>query len=214
MRIARTLIACALCLCLVAGLLPPVTAEGGTACTVSLTGNTGATLSCASAPLSAEVDDNELATVEIRGNEVRVIGKDGAVGVARLTVQTAAGYGVFDVPIGYTTFVFDGGTLTVIPGSSDRYEVSGINAAGEEYLVGDAEHPLPVSTDADGNQVYENTDAYTLCVSIKKAGGSFVFTGSGTDRKWSIAFTTKARKTLFRSSIFRLRENGSHSKNS
>jgi hypothetical protein len=181
MRKIRKLLALALCLCLMAGLLPAVTAERGTACTAVLTGNTGAVVTCGEVPLSAQVDDNDLAIVEIRGDQVRVIARDGAVGTARLTVQTASGYAVFDVPVGYTTFVFDGGKLTVIPGSSGAYEISGINAAGEEYLEGDANFPLPVATDGDGNQVYENTDAYKLCVNIKKTGGTFVFTGTGTD---------------------------------
>lgn len=170
-----------LCLCLLVGMLPVVSAGASASCSPVLTGNSGAVINCAATPLSAEVDDNSLAIVEIRGSQVRVIARDGAVGVARLTVQTASGYETFDVPIGYTTFVFDGGKLTVIPGGDSAWEVSGINAAGEEYLVGDAEHPLPVVTDADGNQVYENTDAYKLCVNIKKAGGSYVFTGTGAD---------------------------------
>ena len=176
----RKLLALALCLCLILGLVPAVSAAGETL-TPALTGNTGAVITCSSTPLSAEVDNNDLAIVEIRGNEVRVIGKDNAVGVARLTVQTASGYHVFDIPIGYTTFVFNGNTLTVIPGDSANYEIAGVNPANEEYLVGDPSYPLPVTTDANGYQVFENTDTYKLCVGLKKNGGTYVFTGTGTD---------------------------------
>ena len=176
----RKLLAWALCLCLILSLVPAVSADNETL-TPALTGNTGATITCSSTPLSAEVDNNDLAIVEIRGNTVKVIGKDNAVGVARLTVQTASGYHIFDIPIGYTTFVFNGSTLTVIPGSSTNYEVTGINAAAEEYIVGDATYPLPYTTDENGYQVFENTDTYKLCVGLKKNGGTYVFTGTGTD---------------------------------
>lgn len=181
MQVCKKFLACALCLCLIAGMLPTVSADSDAACTAVLTGNTGAVVTCAAPPLSAAVDDNALAIVEIRDNQVRVIANEGAVGVARLTVQTAEGYEVLDIPVGYTTFVFDGGKLTVIPGSGSAYEISGINAAGTEYLVGDAEHPLPVTTDPEGRQVYENSEDYKLCVNVKKTGGSYVFTGTGTD---------------------------------
>lgn len=181
MQKIRKLMAWVLCLCLILGFIPAAAAANDGTCTVALTGNTGATVTCNTTPLSADVDNNDLAIVEIRGNQVRVIGKDGAVGIARLTVQTAAGYQVFDIPIGYTTFVFNGNQLTVISGSSTNFEVAGVNAADEEYLVGSADFPLPVATDANGNSVYSNTDAYKLCVGLKKAGGTYVFTGTGTD---------------------------------
>ncbi|MBR7009470.1 MAG: carbohydrate-binding domain-containing protein, partial [Oscillospiraceae bacterium] len=190
----RKLLALVLCLCLILSMIPAVTADGETL-TPALNGNKGATIICSSAPLSAEVDDNDLAIVEIRGSKVSVIGKENAVGVARLTVQTASGYHVFDVPIGYTTFVFDGNTLTVIEGDSANYEVAGVNPANEEYLVGDPSFPLPFSLDADGNRVFENTDTYKLCVGLKKNGGTYVFTGTGSDgciavKKAAVAPTT------------------------
>ena len=176
----RKLLALVLCVCLILSMIPAVAADNETL-TPALTGNTGATITCSSAPLSAEVDDNDLAIVEIRGNEVRVIGKENAVGVARLTVETASGYHIFDIPIGYTTFVFNGNSLTVIPGDSANYEIAGVNSADEEYLVGDVSFPLPYTTDANGYQVFENTDTYKLCVGLKKNGGTYVFTGTGTD---------------------------------
>ena len=182
----RKLLAWALCLCLILGVFPAVSAETNPSCTAVLTGNTGAVVTCSAAPLSAEVDDNDLAIVEIRGNEVRVIAKEGAVGVARLTVQTSAGYEIFDIPIGYTTFVYDGGKLTVVPGSDSGYTVTGINAAGEEYIAGSTDYPLPVTTDVNGWTVYENTDVYKLHVAIAKTGGTFVFTGTASDASVSV----------------------------
>ena len=185
MRKFRSLAAWALALCLLIGLLPlsaaPVSAETTETCTLELTGNTGAVLTCDFTPLSAEIDNNDLAIVEIRGNEVRVIAKAGAVGVARLTVEGSQGYQVYDIPIGYTTFVFDGDTLTVIEGSDLNYQVTGVNAAAEEYVVGDPNYPLPEVIDANGNKVYANTDTYKLLVNIAKTGGTYVFTGTGTD---------------------------------
>ena len=172
MKPVKKLLTWTLRLCLLLGMLPAVYAGNSESFTVTLTGNAGTSISCGAAPLSAEVDDNALAIVEIRGSKVNVIGKENAVGVARLTIQTASGYHVFDIPIGYTTFVFDGGKLTVIEGDSANYEVAGVNPANEEYLVGDPSFPLPVSLDADGNQVFENTDTYKLCVGLKKNGGS------------------------------------------
>ncbi|MBR6377631.1 MAG: carbohydrate-binding domain-containing protein [Oscillospiraceae bacterium] len=182
MKHIKKLLAWVLALCLLAGLLPAALAEDAQEpCAVSLTGNSGAVVSCGSAPLSAELDNNDLAIVELRGSQVRVLGKAGAVGVARLTVQTAAGYERFDIPIGYTTFVFDGDKLTVIKGSDLNYQVTGVNAAAEEYVVGDASYPLPEQIDAEGNRIYENTDSYKLLVNIAKTGGTYVFTGTGTD---------------------------------
>ena len=181
MKHIRKVLAWVLCLCMILGMVPAVSAETDSVCTAALTGNRGAVISCSSTPLSAEVDNNELAIVEIRGSKVRVLGKAGAVGVARLTVQTAAGYEIFDIPIGYTTFVFDGDTLTVIEGSDLNYQVTGVNAAVEEYVVGDVSYPLPETVNADGNKVYANTDAYKLLVNIAKTGGTYVFTGTAND---------------------------------
>ena len=185
MRKMRRLAAWALALSLLAGLLPAAVpsaaAETAETCSLILTGNSGAVVSCSFTPLSAEVDDNSLAIVELRGAEVRVIAKENAVGVARLTIEGSTGYQTFDIPIGYTTFIFDGGKLTVVEGSDGNYQVTGINAAAEEYTVGGTDFNLPEETDADGNHYYENTADYKLCVSIAKTGGTYVFTGTGAD---------------------------------
>ena len=74
----RKTLAWVLAFCLLLSLLPAVSAEGGETCAVTLTGNTGAVLTCNFTPRSAEVDDNDLAIVEIRGNTVRVLGREGA----------------------------------------------------------------------------------------------------------------------------------------
>ena len=181
MKQIRKFFAWFLCLCLILGIFPAFTAEAAPNCSAVLNGNRGATISCSTAPLSAEVDDNELAIVELRGTQVRVLAKPGAVGVARLTVQTSAGYEIFDIPIGYTTFVFDGNKLTVVEGSELNYQITGVNAAAEEYVVGDPVYPLPETIDANGNKVYENSSSYKLLVNIAKTGGTYVFTGTGTD---------------------------------
>ncbi len=200
MKCTRKFLAWILSVCLVVSLLPgtalSAAAEESETGSLALTGNTGATLTCDFTPLSAEVDNNDLAIVEIRGNTVRVIGKDGAVGVARLTVESSAGYQVYDIPIGYTTFAFNGDQLTVIPGSSANYEVAGVNSADEEYLVGDATYTLPVTTDENGYSVYENTDTYKLCVGLKKAGGIYVFTGTGADSCIAVKKAATAPTTI------------------
>ena len=196
MKTIRTVLAWALCLCLVLSLTPAVptlaadrvaasSAEDARldteTCAVTLTGNTGASVVCSFTPLSAEIDNNDLAIVEIRGDTVRVIARENAVGVARLTVESSSGFRIYDIPIGYTTFVFDGGRLTVIEGSDLNYQVTGINAAAEEYTVGGSDYNLPETINADGSKVYENTDTYKLAVNIAKTGGTYVFTGTGSD---------------------------------
>ena len=181
MKHIRKILAWALTVCLLLGLLPTVAAEAGEGCTVTLAGNTGAVVACDFTPLSASVDDNALAIVELRGNTVRVLGKDGALGIVRLTVEGSSGCQFFDIPIGYTTFVFDGDKLTVIQGSDSGFQITGINAEGQEYTVGSTDYPLPETVDAQGNKVYENTDSYKLLVNIPKTGGTYVFTGTGTD---------------------------------
>lgn len=148
-------------------------------------GNTGAVLNVNTegmrgASVKAVSSDESIATVAVSGNTVTVTGVRNAVGIARITVTAtdkdgAVREGVYDVPVGYTTFYFDGASVTVIEGSDTKYEVTGINMADENA------HDLAVSTDADGNTVYTNTADATILVSIKKAGGAYVFYGTGTD---------------------------------
>lgn len=161
--------------------------EAAAALTVEKTniGNTGAVLNVNTegmrgASVKAVSSDESIATVAVSGNTVTVTGVSGAVGIARITVTAkdkdgAVREGVYDVPVGYTTFYFDGASVTVIEGSDTKYEVTGINMADENA------HDLAVSTDTSGNTVYTNTADATILVSIKKAGGAYVFYGTGTD---------------------------------
>ncbi len=148
-------------------------------------GNTGAILSVSAsgmrgASVKAVSSDESIASVKVEGNTVTVTGQPGAVGVARITVTATDENGrnyesIQDVPVGYTTFYFDGESVTVIEGSDSKYEVTGQNPADE------ADHALTVTTDTDGNTVYTNNSDATLTVSIKKAGGAYVFYGTCTN---------------------------------
>ena len=99
------------------------TASADTTASYSLNGNSGATITMGSTVSSATLSDTSLADVTTNGNTVTVKGKDGAVGVVEVTVN---GSETFEVPIGYTTFIFNDNTLTVYEGSDDKYEVYGI----------------------------------------------------------------------------------------
>ncbi|MCD8384759.1 MAG: carbohydrate-binding domain-containing protein [Clostridiales bacterium] len=75
---------------------------------------------------------------------------------------------------GMTSFTFDGDSVVVAEGDDTNYEVV-------VYDATDTESAAETSTDADGNTVYsvpEGSDG-ELLVSVKKAGGSYVFQGSG-----------------------------------
>ncbi len=75
---------------------------------------------------------------------------------------------------GLTTFAFDGDTVTVTEGSDSNYEVV-------VYDDTDTESAADTATDSNGNTVYSLPDGSggELLVSIKKAGGSYVFQGEG-----------------------------------
>ena len=146
--------------------------------------NTGAVIT-ANDDIIATTNDNNLVTIEqTDDNRITVTAVEGAVGTAEIEVSS---YGeepqTVEIPVGYTTFVFDGDTLTVIKGKSNNYEITGINAAGEEYTETSEteELLLPSYTDDDGNKCYQNTSSYSICVEIKKKGGKFVFTGESDD---------------------------------
>ena len=97
-----------------------------------------------------------------------------------LTLLPAAVLAEAPVLSGFTAFVFDGDTLTVIPGTDGNYEITGINPAGEEYTLGGTP-ALNAPQVVDGCEVYQNTADYKLCVNIKKNGGDYVFRGNGAD---------------------------------
>ncbi|MCD8074333.1 MAG: carbohydrate-binding domain-containing protein [Lachnospiraceae bacterium] len=73
-----------------------------------------------------------------------------------------------------TSFVFDGDSVTVTEGNSTNYEVV-------VYDSSDTESDADTSEDSNGNTVYSVPDGSTgqLLVSIKKSGGSYVFSGTG-----------------------------------
>lgn len=161
-------------------------------------GNTGAVISAElsgmsrKAEITAQSSDESIAKVSVKNNTITVTGCEGAVGVAAITVTATDSDGerissVAEVPVGYTTFVFNGDSVTVIEGSDTKYEVVGQNPADE------AEHALEISTDAAGNTVYTDTADAKLCISIKKSGGAYVFSGNGTDG--AIAVKRKQRAT-------------------
>lgn len=185
MTVSQRFLGILLSVCLLLGAAPiaAVSAESSFTYNYAAVGNSGAVITVtAGSAKSVSVDDTALATATLNGNTITVSGVTGAVGVVTLSID----YGgdtpcEIAVPIGYTTFLFDEDTLTVIPGSDDNYSVTGINAANEEYTEGSTLYPLSVSTSAEGWSVYENTDTYKLSVNIKKKGGTYAFSGVGAD---------------------------------
>ena len=144
-------------------------------------GNTGAviTLSGGSGTVSAESSDTAVAAVSVDGDAVTVTGVPGAVGIVSITCVKGNQTVVLEVPIGYTTFSFSGRSVTVYAGSSNKYEVLGIEQASEtEFNGSEGTGELTVSEDADGNSVYTAAEGYELSVNIKKAGGEFAFNGA------------------------------------
>ena len=149
-------------------------------------GNTGAVLDVKAegmrgrTTVTAVSSDESIADVSVSGNTVTVTGRPGAVGIASVTVTVTDREGntrtsVQDVPVGYTAFFFEGNSVTVVAGADTKYEVTGMNIADE------VDHDLTISTDASGNTVYTNNSDATLVVSIKKAGGAYVFAGTCTN---------------------------------
>ena len=161
-------------------------------------GNTGAVISAElscfeSYKLSAASSDSNIADCYVRGHEVIVNAKPGAVGVVSVTVTANTGSGsytqIMDVPVGYTTFVFSGYSVTVIEGDGTNYELVGLNPADE------TERSLEQTTDADGNTVYTGNADSIPSVAIKKNGGTYVFEGTATDA--SINVKKEAKNNAF-----------------
>lgn len=113
----------------------------------------------------------------------------GAVGIAEVEISAGSKSSVVEIPVGYTTFEFDSETLTVYPGSSDKYEVLGINTADEEYIP-------EAETDENSNLIYKNTDTYSLAVSVKKKGGDFVFYGQSDNMSINVKKESTGDTTL------------------
>ena len=173
MKKLRSIFSIFLSLLLVSVMIPYAeeTASADTLASYSLNGNSGATVTFGSSVSSASINDSSLANVTTDGNTVTVSGKDGAVGIAEVTVN---GSETFEVPIGYTTFVFGGDTITVYNGSDTNYEIYGIRADSSD------EQDTVTVSDGNGNVKYLSGN-YKLNVDIKKKGGSYVFAGTGND---------------------------------
>ncbi len=147
---------------------------------VVLNGNKGATINVSRRP-EVKVDREDLVGVTVTDYAVIVDALDGAKGIAKVIMTSYEDVITVEIPVGYTTFMFDGDKLTVYEGSDTNYEVTGINKADEEYVVGDENFPLTFEEDEEGNRIYKNSDKYSLNVGIKKNGGDYVFAGNADD---------------------------------
>ena len=166
----RRVLAILCCFCLLLTGVPLSASASTFTVTKTPVGNSGAVLTADTA-VTAQTDDTSLVTLtQTDANTITVDAVAGAVGVASVELTSSGTTQTVEVPVGYTTFQFDGDTLTVFPGSSANYEVSGIDMADNAYT------PAAV-TNTDGSLTYTNTDTYTLYVEVKKSGGTFVFTG-------------------------------------
>lgn len=158
--------------------------------TYAQNGSSGATMAFSAAVTAAETDSPELVRVSADGYEVTVNALPGAVGVAAVTVTAGGERSTVAVPVGYTTFVFDGGAVTVYEGSDTNYKVTGHDSAENEYD--------PCETKgSDGGVTYTaESDAYSLCVEIKKSGGAYAFSGTGSDMSIAVKKDATADVTL------------------
>ena len=137
-----------------------------------LNGNLGATVTFSETVTDAYVNDSSLAEVKTDGNTITVTAKDGAVGIAGITVN---GSSLVEVPVGYTTYIFDEDKVTIYNGSDDKSEVYGIKADSKDDIE------MTAATDENGNTVYKNDGDTKLNVNIKKKGGTYVFSGKAND---------------------------------
>lgn len=118
--------------------------------------------------------DTDVVSPSIDG-ETAVLRRSGeTAGIAEVTIVCENGSKTYEVPVGYTTFIFDDDGVTVCPGSDTSYEITGTDSAGTEYTpVGEA--------DENGYTRYASTDEYALVTSIKKKGGTYVFSGKNSN---------------------------------
>lgn len=156
----------------------PITTSAESGYSYAVVGNTGAVITMDSAVTSAASSDTGVAAVSYDGKVVTVTGVSGAVGVATVTVKAGGATYAIDVPIGYTTFVFQGDSVRVYKGSGG-FDVTGVTASGTEYAVTGTEND-------DGSTSYSNTADYSVCVELKEAGGTYVFAGLSSDMAISV----------------------------
>lgn len=160
--------------------------------TVTRTWNASGTVltTTGSGTLTATVDDSTLATVTVDGDTATVTGAEGAAGIVTVTLTRDGVTLETEVAVGYTTFVFDGDSVTVYAGSGSNYEVVGMNAADEE------DHALTTEALEDGGTRYTNTADATLSVNIKKKGGTYLFAGTCSDGAISVKKEATAAAAL------------------
>lgn len=158
-----------------------------------LMGNYGAVITLADETVSSvSVSDDSLASAQKDGNTVTVKGVEGAVGIVTVTVN---GSETFEVPIGYTTFIFDGDSLTVYEGSDNKYEIQGHTTADAE------DHAVTGTTNGNSSVTYSNNGDMKLNVNIKKKGGSYVFSGTGNDMSISVNKESEAAANIILSGL-------------
>ena len=181
--------------CMVLCLLPVNAFAAALTLTKTVIGNTGAIIAVSggTGTITAESGNTDIATVSVNGSTVTVNGVAGKKGIVTVTVTRGNSTAKAEVAIGYTTFSFNGRTLTVYAGSDSNYEVVAIEKASEtEYNGTEGTGEMTASTDADGNAVYTVSSGYEISVAIKKKGGIYSFNGTTTAA--SIAVKKEATK--------------------
>ena len=169
-------------LLMVLTVLPVLSAAAtGLTLTKTVTGNTGASIAVSggSGTVTATSSNTNVATVSVSSTTVTVTGVSGAKGVVTVTVNRGSYSARMEVAVGYTTFSFNGRSVTVYEGSDTNYEVVGIEMASEtEFTGAEGTGEMTVTANADGSTTYTVASGYELCVGIKKKGGTYSFNGS------------------------------------
>lgn len=133
--------------------------------------------------------DEDIAVCVNNGSSILVQAMPDAVGIARISVTADGNNSIVEVPVGYTTFIFNGYSVTVVSGSDNNYEIVGLNPADETERV------LEQTTDGSGNTVYTGSSESIPSIAIKKNGGVYVFEGEATDA--SISVKKEAKNNAF-----------------
>ncbi len=165
--------------------------------------SSGATLTVRgvdAASFAATVSDTGLASVSVSlTNDVAsvvVTGHADAAGVVTLALSDAEDATAVEIPVGLTTFVFDGARVTVYEGDSSNYEVIGWatddSEVSQKQLA--ADHAI---SNEDGSVTYSAPDGYALNVGLKKKGGAYVFTGSSDDASIKVKKEATGASTLY-----------------
>ena len=180
-NMSKRIISIIAAICLLLTVMPMTGFAAGLTLTKSVTGNSGAviTVSGGSGTVAAESSNTAVATVSVSGSTVTVTGVSGKTGVVTVNVTRGSASASIEVPIGYTTFSFNGRSVTVYPGSDSNYEVIGIEMASEtEFTGAEGTGEMTVTDNGDGSTTYTVANGYELNVGIKKKGGTYAFNGS------------------------------------